>query len=199
MSKVANMYQMFFSTSFSQDIGSWDVSKVTNMNSMFEKASSFNQDIGSWNVSSVTNMRSMFEKASSFNQDIGSWDVSNVINMKNMFYQASSFNQDIGNWDVSKVTDMAWMFNMAFSFNQDLSKWCVTSITSLPSLFSTESLLVAGNLPIWGTCPEEPTSTQNFSVNEYGILKCDNAAIGDTATISGNTYTAVDRDILILT
>lgn len=38
---------------------------------------------------------------------------------------------------------------------------------------------------------------QNFALDEQGILKCDNAAVGDTATVSGNIYTAVDRDLLI--
>jgi len=49
------------------------VSKVTQMERMFDGASSFNQDISQWNVSYVTNMRGMFEKASSFNQCLRSW------------------------------------------------------------------------------------------------------------------------------
>ena len=44
--------------------------------------SSFNQDLSAWDVSSVTNMQSMFSSASAFNGDIFSWDVSSVTNMQ---------------------------------------------------------------------------------------------------------------------
>ena len=45
----------------------------------------FNENISSWNVSNVTNMEGMFKSAWKFNQDISKWNVSNVTNMKDMF------------------------------------------------------------------------------------------------------------------
>jgi surface protein len=65
----------------------------------------FNQDIGDWDVGKVTNMSWMFIGADAFNQDIGRWNVSNVTNMYQMFHQANAFNQDIGRWNVGKVTN----------------------------------------------------------------------------------------------
>ena len=113
-SLITDMNELFYfeteSNPINQDIGSWDVSNVTDMYSMFYNCSEFNQDISNWDVSNVTNMKEMFSGAYVFNQDIGSWDVSNVTNMEAMFNQCSiigdtgaPFNQDLSNWDVSGV------------------------------------------------------------------------------------------------
>ncbi len=117
----------------------WDVSKVTNMGSMFQEATLFNQDINNWNVSNVTNMSGMFAGATSFNKDIGNWDVSNVSAMIEMFAGATSFNQNIGNWDVSNVTLMVSMFNTASAFNQDIGKWDVSNVTTMYGMFINAS------------------------------------------------------------
>ena len=107
LSGVTSMYEMFERasslTASGSSIGQWDVSNVTDMGFMFSEANNFNQDIGSWDVSSVTDMSGMFRAATSFNQDIGQWDVSGVTEMRTMFFGATSFNQDIGQWDVSSV------------------------------------------------------------------------------------------------
>ena len=100
-----------------------NVSRVTNMDGMFEDAESFNEPIGNWKVSKVKDMTYMFLAASSFNQPIGNWDVSKVTSMLGTFCDAESFNQPIGNWNVSNVKVIGNMFMNAKSFNQDISKW----------------------------------------------------------------------------
>ena len=144
-----NMSFMFFNAyAFNQPIGSWNVGKVTNMESMFgldwnyiyvgnigNNASTFNQPIDSWDVSKVTNMSNMFKGADSFNQPIGAWDVSMVTNMSSMFHSATSFNQPIGTWNVSKVNDMSWMFFRATTFNQPIGSWDVSSVTNMSDMF----------------------------------------------------------------
>ena len=106
-------------SNFNGDISEWNVSKVTNMRSMFNE-SKFDGDISKWNVSNVTNMQSMFW-VSSFNGDISKWDVSNVTDMYAMFTN-SKFTGDISNWDVSNVNSMYAMFADSV-FNQDISNW----------------------------------------------------------------------------
>ncbi len=109
-----------------------DLSRVTDMSSMFKYASKFNQAIDGWDVSNVTNMKSMLHDATAFNQNIGRWDVSDVTNMSFMFRGASKFNQAIGGWDVRKVTNMGSMFQNASTFSQNLGAWYITDMT-LPS------------------------------------------------------------------
>ncbi len=143
-STVTSLAHTFRATSyFNDDISSWDVSNVTDMNSMFFDAMAFNQDIGGWDVSNVTDMHYMFYRAHVFNQDIGEWEVGNVTDMERMFVDTYDFNQDIGGWDVSNVTNMQYMFYIATSFDQDLGEWNVIKVTNMTHMFDGITLSTA--------------------------------------------------------
>ena len=104
-------------TAFNQDISSWDVSNVTNMQYMFRLAETFNQDISGWDVSNVTNMKQMFAIAIVFNQDISIWDVSNVTNFGSMFYRSDALSDDI-----FCNIQLAWSSNEYWT--NDYSEYC---------------------------------------------------------------------------
>ncbi|TXB63433.1 BspA family leucine-rich repeat surface protein, partial [Vicingus serpentipes] len=86
-----------------------DLTLCTNAARSFQGCLSLNNDISGWDVSTITNFNSMF-RSSGFNQPIGVWDMSNAISMKQMFDGAVSFDKDLSAWDVSSLTDATGMF-----------------------------------------------------------------------------------------
>ena len=159
-SSVTNMRGMFFwASTFNQPIAFTNTSNVTDMSWMFNRATVFNQPLN-FDTSNVTNMSNMFDNAKAFNQPIN-FNTASVIDMNTMFAGTDNFNQPL-NFDTSNVTNMAYMFNWAINFNQNLSGWCVTKISLEPSQFSSNSNLSSGNKPVWGTCPGQAISQENF-------------------------------------
>ena len=144
---------------FNGNISQWNVSNVTNMESMF-RYGKFNRPIENWDVSNVTNMLFMFSE-SSFNQDISNWNTSNVTDMYGMFYN-SNFNQDISKWNVSNVTDMSYMFSTS-NFNQDISNWNISNVNNIKDMFLiSEFNKDIGN---WPDKMKKETGLENISVS----------------------------------
>ena len=136
VSNVTDMRSMFRQSAFDQAIEGWDVANVTDMSSMFLDGR-FNHPLGAWDVSSVRSMRSMFgglDHGSRFDRPIGGWDVSNVTDMSGMFAW-SAFDQDIGSWDVSNVEDMSWMFAEADFRSHPIAAWNVGRVIDMSGMF----------------------------------------------------------------
>jgi surface protein len=73
-----------------------------------------------FNLTGVTDLESMFKWASAFNSDLSGWDTGSVTNMGYMFYtfyrEPLAFDQNLGGWDVNSLTSAGSMFtNTALS------------------------------------------------------------------------------------
>lgn len=152
------MNSMFYNHySFNQDIGNWDVSKVTNFSSFMyhdngSQTNTFNNGysdtIKNWNVGSCTNFVNMFVRCR-FNQPVNLWDMSKATTISGMFLGCASFNNGFasgvsaGNqlpWNTSLCTDMSSTFSICGSFNSNLGNgttpWDVNKVTTFASMFS---------------------------------------------------------------
>jgi surface protein len=125
------------------DLNHIDVSKVTNMNSLFscadgdlgKKYTDLNPNISKWDVSNVTIMSFMFFDCENFNQVLSKWDVSKIRYMDYIFYNCENFNQDLSGWNVGKVENMKSMFSGCKNFNKDLSQWDVSEVKIMWFMF----------------------------------------------------------------
>ena len=75
-----------------------------------EKTSSFqNRPLHDWSSHAVTDMSTMFLRATNFNQNLSSL-VANVTDMSGMFSDASKFNQEIRSWSIQNGDILTNMF-----------------------------------------------------------------------------------------
>ena len=166
--------------------------------------------IGTWDVSRVTDMNRIFAGAESFDGDLSKWDVSGVKNMQAMFLRAKSFNGDLSNWDVSNVNDMHGMFMGATNFNRKLcgSAW-VHSRAKKTVMFDGSSGSIStktctGAVPFSAFSPRTASELKNavgtylkFSRNRYlRTGYCGNYAtrLFSARQFSGQARTEVDKD-----
>ena len=175
-----------------------NLSEVKDMSSMFY-LSTFNQDIGSWDVSNVTNMSAMFQgddetffpsrTTSKFNQDIGSWDVSNVTNMHYMFYNAIVFNQDISSWDVSNVKSMVHMFGTSSATRRMLS---TINYDKLLKSWSKLSLQKSVQFDIRTNYSRSLEESRAFIISTFGwMIDDDGAFIEPSISLNGESNLTV--------
>ena len=96
---------------------------------MFAYSSAFNRELGEWDVSSVTDMNHMFNKASGYTgKGIANRDVSSVTDTGYMLYHTTNFKAaDLSDWDVRNVETFAATFSFCQVFDGNMTGWGVSS------------------------------------------------------------------------
>jgi len=192
-------------TAFNQPISTLvDTSGVAgcSLTSMFQNAGRFNQNLNSWNVSRVTAMNSMFLRTGTtlpFNNgslindasNTLTWYAPNCTTFASMFVFSTAFNQPIPFLvDTSGVAgcSLSNMFQNAGRFNQNLNSWNVSRVTAMNLMFSGASIFNNGQ-----------TGTQDISGNLNTSFAFYTNATNLLTCISGNFLTLTSANVLIIT
>ena len=212
VSNVTDMSYLFKDSSLTDFsfLSGWDVSKVTNMEGMFEGCTSLSDisDLANWNVGSVTNMKSMFsaviadeDKRDSFNlagyaglmnitslEPLKDWNVSNVTNMDSMFEGCGSLEDftGLGNWKTKKVESMNSMFRYCMNIGKNLNafqKWDVSKVTGMRAMFAETQIQNTVGIEDWNV--SNVTAMDDMFANCFNLV--DINKLSNWATNGGGT------------
>ncbi len=199
LSQVNDMGDMFSGCIYFEDlkdnIGSWDMSTITNIAYMFTECADFNEDISGWTFNNLEYTFVAFEGNQKFNQDISNWDMSNVKDMSYMFEDAISFNQPVGNWTLGSVESMEGLFRGTTTFNQDLSSWDISSVTNMSRMFNNSGLSQANydaTLIGWATLETGETQIPANVTLDADVAHCLSVDAVNTLTSASYDWTIND-------
>jgi surface protein len=162
---------------------------VGSLNACFRNCGAFNQNIGSWDVSGVTDMTSMFNTALRFNQDISGWNTGNVQGMSTMFNNAQDFDQPIGSWNVTSCSNFQSMFRLN-TIDQNLGGWTLTLASNMTSMAG--GLSTANKALTWiGWESNSPNTGINFT-GTFGGTFSKTATIGVDGYDGQSMYRAIN-------
>lgn len=181
-SDVTGMFNMFYSCkalggeTFKQ-IGSWDVSKVSDMSGMFRGCSLLTEiDLSDWNTASLESISSMFMGDTKLTSvDLTGWDASNIKEMNGLFSNCSDLTTITGlsGWHADRVTTMDSMFHTCESLTElDLGGFNSAELTSLKSAFTNcYALEKIEGLENWNT--SHVTDMSSLFLNCYALTELD--------------------------
>ena len=195
-SEVTNMSYLFRQNTNLTDISAlsnWDVSKVTNMESVFDSSGiSDITSLANWDVSNVTTLWGLFSKCTNLTDisSLSNWDVSHVTAMPSIFNSTKvSDLTPLSNWDVSNVTLMSYVFenNRNLISLIGLENWDVSHVMSMQSIFYNTSISDLTPLTNW-----DMSSMKDMGGMFYGTLISDLSPLTSwnvsSATSMGNMF-----------
>ena len=202
-SKVTNMYAMFEQMTDVSEIkfgSNFNTKNVVNMGRMFAVNPSIQRlDLSSFNTSKVTAMNDMFNLMTSLTQiNFGAnFDTSNVTDMTGMFYQSTSLvNLDLSHFNTRKVKSMNSMFSQMSGLTiLDISNFETPSLENAGSMFAIdpgfsdnlERIYVNQDFDI-----SKLATAQNAFVGRYKLRGGNGSYLSDPAT-ADLTWHRVDR------
>ncbi len=150
-SKVTNMSYMFYDIAISTlDLTNWNISQVTNMDSMFANMPNLTeiQGIEDFKTNNVTNMHNIFNGTALSTLDLSTWDTSQVTDMQGMFYNMTNLTeiQGIEDFKTSNVTNMSYMFYNTKLSTLNLSNWDTSQVIDMKYMFSNTLNLTTLNM-----------------------------------------------------
>ena len=174
LSGVKSMKQMFwfsrlFVPPFNMDL--WDVSKVTDMESMFAETGSFNRNLATWNLSSLTNAAGMFSNSGisceNYSRTLKAWaENPNTANTVNFAFQRSAVYANTAESFRNALVAKGWSISMDAKAIPGSSCYDM----SLPVTFGDVSAsLKNGNLQVsWATLTENNNSHFDIEASADG-------------------------------
>jgi surface protein len=185
LANVKNMQDMFqtcYNLTTVPNIGSWNVSEVTNMTSLFNNARKFNENISGWNTAKVVALTNTFNNAYAFNQNLGGWNVnsigSNGINLSGSGMSCDNYTATLIGWNNTCSTGKKLQANglkyapsLAARASLVTKGWTITgdatgscSAPSVPGLEDQPAINeVIGKASIW---PNPVADMLNIEINE---------------------------------
>lgn len=143
-SSVEDMSYMFFKKSTpveyteAADFSSFDTSKVTNMEYMFNNTTFKNLNISNFNTSNVVNMEQAFSYITGLKElDLSNLDVKKVANATELFRQSTSIEKlNLSGWENNSLTDMSELFRQMTSLKKlKLTGFTTPNVTNMARMF----------------------------------------------------------------
>jgi surface protein len=192
---MSDMFQGCSKLSTVPNIGSWDVSKVENMTSLFNGCTIFNENISGWNTVKVAAMTNMFNNASAFNQNLGDWNVnsigSNGISLNGSGMNCENYSATLIGWNKSGTTGKKLQAN-GLKFSPSLAE---RANLALATSSGGKGWTISGDAGT-GTCndPRLTITTQTGLYDYQGVQVTEDAVdrtwqITTTSNISNGAIT----------
>ena len=191
---VTNMSGMFYGNAAlsALDVGSFNVSNVTDMSDMFSDVGVLSLDLHkhqatakdgtaytAWNPTKAETFSAMFmlhglgsENRNLQSVDVTGWETNSVTDMYGMFTDCNNLTEikGISEWNTSKVTDMAALFMKCYALKSIVSKWDTGSVETVYRMFQYCDTLKSIDISNWDMSNMTNTKEMFYGCNSFTEL-----------------------------